>query len=184
MGKNRQYDWETIKQEYVLGDDKVNLTGLSDKYKIPYRTIYKRYSIDGWQDEREEFRRDKQDDTKKKMIEKHSNNILSVADLLHIINQMVAQKINTAVKDKKSLSDEKLAQYSRILGFNGKQMKLFIGEHTEILKIDNDAELKKAIQEREKYMESGADDSKEEDDIDLNQAGKNWNSKDDDKEVN
>lgn len=174
MTRERKYDWEEIKQDYIYGDDTVNLKSISRKRNIPYRTIYKRYDADGWESQRVEYRKERQDETKKKLIEKHSNNVLQVADVLHILNQMVAKKIKKTVDDEQELSDDRIEQYSRVLGINSKRVKMIIGEHTDILKIDDDSTLRKLIRKAEEEKVDGIPTDDDEDDIDLNQAGTHY----------
>lgn len=93
--KQKKYDWDTLKTEFVTGD--ISASELAEKHGINKGTLYRHYQIERWNDAKKEYR--------ESIMEKCADNAACIAAIKLAKEIQIADKLsdvlNEAIDDKK-----------------------------------------------------------------------------------
>lgn len=100
-------DWGAIKNEYITG--KESLTKLSEKYKIPIRTIKDRSRKEKWVEGRKNFRTDTAQKASQKTMKKEAKRLARLRDVAEDVADLIGEdveKLKELHRKRKSITPE------------------------------------------------------------------------------
>lgn len=100
-------DWGAIKNEYITG--KESLTKLSEKYKIPIRTIKDRSRKEKWVEERKNFRTNTAQKASQKTMKKEAKRLAKLRDVAEDVADLIGEdveKLKELHRKRKSITPE------------------------------------------------------------------------------
>lgn len=100
-------DWGAIKNEYITG--KESLTKLSEKYKIPIRTIKDRSRKEKWVEERKNFRTDTAQKASQKTMKKEAKRLARLRDVAEDVADLIGEdveKLKELHRKRKNITPE------------------------------------------------------------------------------
>lgn len=100
-------DWGAIKNEYITG--KESLTKLSEKHKVPLRTIKDRSRKGKWVEERKKFRTDTAQKASQKTMKKEAKRLARLRDVAEDVADLIwedVEKLKELHRKRKSITPE------------------------------------------------------------------------------
>ncbi|MGN0133786.1 MAG: hypothetical protein ACI4AO_03600 [Anaerotignum sp.] len=100
-------DWGAIKNEYITG--KESLTKLSEKYKVPLRTIKDRSRKEKWVEARKKFRTDTAQKASQKTMKKEAKRLARLRDVAEDVADLIGEdveKLKELHRKRKSITPE------------------------------------------------------------------------------